>query len=186
MERWRDIPGYEGIYQVSNLGCVRTCEGKTTYTELRGVRHWRQRTLRQRMSPNRRGRVDARVNLWKDGKEKSWLVSRLVGMAWCDGYLEGLTINHKNGDPTDNRAENLEWVTRAENVKKGFEDGLYASLQKPVMLTHGPDVHIFPSMAEANTFLGRNHGYVSNCLKNGNRICDLQGREYMLYTEGAG
>ena len=183
MEKWRDIPGYEGIYQVSNLGCVRTCEGKTTYTELRGVRHWKQRTLKPRMSPNRRGRVDARVNLWKDGKEKGWLVSRLVGLAWCDGYLEGLTINHKNGDTTDNRAENLEWVTRSENVKKGFEDGLYASIQKPVMLTHGANTHIFRSMSEASTFLGRNPGYLKTCTKRGSRIVDSEGKEYRIYME---
>ncbi|UYU30300.1 NUMOD4 domain-containing protein [Siccibacter colletis] len=51
---------------------------------------------------------------------KKFSVHRMVAMAFCLGYEEGLHVNHKNGVRDDNRAENLEWVTPSENVKHGF------------------------------------------------------------------
>ena len=125
MEQWKDIPGYEGLYQASTQGSIRTCEGKTTSSARFEKRVWKQRILKQKLYKNRKGRIDARVSLWKDGIEKTWLVSRLVAITWCDGYLQGLTVNHKNGNPLDNSADNLEWLTRAENIKHGFREGLY-------------------------------------------------------------
>jgi hypothetical protein len=125
MEEWRDIPGYEKLYQASTLGNIRTCEGKTTSSARFAKRVWKQRVLKQKLTRNRYGRADARVNLWKDGVEKTMLVSRLVAMTWCSGYAEGLTVNHINGDPMDNRADNLEWLSRAANIRHGFDNGLY-------------------------------------------------------------
>lgn len=165
MEMWREIPGYEGIYEASNLGNIRSCEGKTTYTEHHGIRRWKQRVLKQRIQTKRGGRSDARVSLWRDGKEKTWLVARLIGMAWCSGYAEWETINHINGDSLDNRAENLEWVSVGENIRKGFETGLYSSVQDPVQLWCDGVTFNFASKAEASRFIGRSHSYVSNCMK---------------------
>jgi hypothetical protein len=180
MEQWRDIPGYEGIYQVSNMGRIRTCEGKTTYTERHGVRHWQQRTIKQKLVKHKRGRTDARVDLWKDGKSKTFLVARLVGMAWCDGFGEDLTINHINGNSLDNSASNLEWISNAENIRKGFETGLYANVQLPVSLTCGDRVEFFMSMADASRYLGRSHGYVSDCLKENRLATALDGQKYSV------
>ena len=180
MEHWRDIPGYEGIYQVSDIGNIRTCEGKTTYTERHGIRKWKQRVIKQKVSKNSHGRADPRVNLWKDGKEKTWLVSRLVGLAWCSGYEEGLTINHINGNHHDNRVGNLEWIPLSENIKKGYETGLFANCQKPVWLIGEEECFFFPSMAHASRFLGRSHGYVSEAAKKNNTVRDADGNKYTL------
>lgn len=178
MECWKDIPGYEGIYQSSTLGNIRTCEGKTTYTERHGVRHWKQRVLKQKFVANAKGRTDARVNLWKNGNEKSWLVSRLVGMTWCSGYAEDMTINHINGNPLDNRAQNLEWVSLSENIRKGFEAGLYSDIQLPVALVSEDKTLPFSSMATASKYLGKNNGYISLCLKKGRKASDQNGQTY--------
>ena len=123
-EQWKDIPGYEGIYQASNLGQIRTCAGKITSSARFPHRVWKQRILKQKRSTNTKGRVDYHVELWKDGNHKTFLVSRLVAMTWCDGYQHGFTVNHKNGDSVDNRAENLE-LSRGDNIRHGFANGLY-------------------------------------------------------------
>lgn len=128
-ELWKDIPGYEGLYQASNLGRIRTVEGKITYSTRHGVRHWHSRILKQKWEKRNRcsaGHKDARVQLYKNKQGKTLLVARLVAMAWCDGYEEGLTVNHIDCDPSNNTAANLEWITKAENIRKGFRDGAYA------------------------------------------------------------
>lgn len=182
MEKWRDIPGYEGLYQASNMGQIRTCEGKTTSNARYGKRVWKQRIMKQKYSKNRKGRTDARVILWKDGKERTWLVSRLVALTWCEGYADGLTVNHINGNPLDNSAPNLEWVTIADNVKKGFDTGLFANNQKAVALRNGNgEIILFASMAEASRHIGKSNSYISNYLKkNINYATDKNGNKYEI------
>ncbi len=154
MEGWRDIPGYETLYQASKLGEIRTCEGKTTSSARFAKRVWKQRVLKQKHSTNRYGRSDARVSLWKDGKEKTWLVARLVAMTWCEGYKEGLTVNHINGNTIDNRAENLEWITRSENIRHAFNTGLYKNwhpIQENINRKRGMLHHEQQSAAKSGT-----------------------------------
>ena len=125
MEEWKDIPGYEGLYQASTNGEIRTCAGKVTSNARYGRRVWKQRIIKQKLSSGKNGRRDYRVELWKDGKHMTFLVSRLVALTWCAGYQDGWTVNHKNGIPTDNRAENLEWLSHGDNIRHGFANGLY-------------------------------------------------------------
>ena len=70
MEKWKAIPEYEGIYEASDLGKIRTADGKTTWTDRHGARHWKQRILKQKWRRRQNGRrSDARVCLWKDGTD---------------------------------------------------------------------------------------------------------------------
>ena len=182
MERWRDVPGYEGIYQASDLGNIRTAEGKTTSNARYAIRRWKQRVLKQKVTANRLGRYDARIHLWKDGKAKTWLVARVIGLTWCPGYEDGLTINHKDGNPMNNRADNLEWVTRQENIRHAFRTGLCASFEKETKLISISDKaeYHFASEAEASRFLGRNHNYVNSCVKSGRMARDINGERYHI------
>lgn len=173
-EQWKSIPGYEGIYEVSDIGRIRSCEGKTTQNRLRGTVHWKQRIIKQkyRARKGNSDKKDARVILWKDKEWKTFLVSRLVALAWCSGYSDGMTVNHIDGDPLNNKAVNLEWVSHADNIRKGFEDGLYKT-QKAVTLTAANGERLsFRSMAEASRYIGRNNGYISNVLASGRRSAD--------------
>lgn len=125
MEEWKDIPGYEGLYQASTLGRIRTCEGKVTSSSRYPHRVWKQRVMKQKLARNSKGRCDYRVELWSGKTHRTWLVSRLVAMTWCAGYHDGWTVNHINGDPLDNRSVNLEWLSHGDNIRHGFANGLY-------------------------------------------------------------
>lgn len=177
MEEWRDIPGYEGIYEASNLGQIRSKVGKTTYSVRHGVRHWKQRILRPKLCRNKKGRLDARIELYKDGTHKTFLVARLVAMTWVDGYKPELTVNHRDGHTLNNKADNLEWLSRGDNIRQGFEDGLYSSCCQ-VRLKCGDTITHHDSMADASRYLDRCDGYISNCLKKGTPITDTRGIEY--------
>lgn len=165
-ELWKDVPGYEGLYQASNLGRIRSAPDKVTSSARYKVRVWETRIIRpkkEKRCRNSKGYTDERVELWKDGTHKTMLVSRLVAMAWVQGFSDEMTVNHINGNPLDNSASNLEWVTRAQNIQKAFETGLYQKLQMPVVLTSAlGDKRQFRSKADASRFLGKNSGYISN------------------------
>lgn len=112
-EEWRDIKGYEGLYQVSNLGRVKSLPKyrKTIYEYV---------SKPMILSPRARGRKGyLAVALNKDGKTKQFGIHRLVAQAFCpnpNGYVE---VNHKDEDKTNNRADNLEWCSRSYNVNYG-------------------------------------------------------------------
>lgn len=169
MEQWKDIPGYEGIYEASTEGRIRTNANKVTSNARYKERHWKQRILKPKYGKRmgNKNLSDARVSLWRNGEEHTWLVSRLVAMTWCDGFKDGLTVNHIDGDPHNNRADNLEWLTIGENIQHGFENGLFP--QKKVLLIDNEDgsADLFRSMACASRFLGKNSGYISNRIKKG-------------------
>ena len=101
-EIWKDIVGYEGIYQVSNMGQVKS------------VGYGKERILKQ---PANRGGYFI-VRLCKDKKQKNYLVSRLVGFAFLDTVDGCPEIDHINRVRTDNRVSNLRWAdafTQAQN-----------------------------------------------------------------------
>lgn len=166
MEQWKDIPGYEGIYQASSYGRIRTCEGKTTSNAHSAKRVWKQRTLKpiwvkRPSSPY----MQANVKLWKDGKVKTYLVARVVAMTWCEGYAEGLTVNHIDGNPGNNKADNLEWVTIRENIQKGFDAGLFSHCKPVTLIAKDGSVHKFRSQKRASDFLGMSRSYIYRAIK---------------------
>lgn len=160
-EIWKDIPNYEGLYQASNLGNIRTHKNKTTYTEQHGVRHWKQRILKPKSQNYETG---YRVDLWKDGKPKSYLVARLIAITFLGE--SNLTVNHINGNRFDNRLENLEWCSLKENIQKGFETGLYHT-QKAICIIDKEknEEHVYRSNAEASRKCGYCNAYFSNKIK---------------------
>lgn len=96
-EEWRPVAGYEGFYEVSNLGNVRK--------------------VQQMMRPADNGNGYLRVNLTKDGKTTTYYVHRLVAKAFCGNADDSKTVNHINHVTTDNRAVNLEWLSQKKNVQ---------------------------------------------------------------------
>lgn len=174
MENWKDIPGYVGLYQASTLGNIRSTPGKTTSSARFSKRVWKTRILKPKCAISNDYRHDLRVSLWKNGNVKDWLVARLVALTWVDGYSDGMTVNHINGDYLDNRPENLEWVTLAQNIRHAYSAGLMGATMRRITISDGEFTYSFASLADASRFLGRNVSYISNGLKLNRKIsgCD--------------
>ena len=167
MEIWRNVVGYEGIYEVSNYGFIRTHKDKVTYTEMHKIRHWKQRVLKQKTDKN----GYKRVSLWLNGKEKTWSVHRVVATAFLDKDGSNDIINHKDGNPSNNNVDNIEWCDYRHNLLHAFKNGLNNSRHKVELINYETsDVYHFESKREASEFLGRNKGFVSNSLKLGKAI----------------
>lgn len=126
-EIWKDIKDYEG-YQVSNLGRVRT-HNKITHTKKHGERHWKDRILKSKCKSAKTGH---RVDLWKDGKNKTFLVARLVAFTFFNKDINNheLTVNHIDGNRFNNKIENLELISLKENIQHAFRTGLMPSNRK--------------------------------------------------------
>lgn len=118
METWRDVVGYEGLYQVSDTGRVRSIDRMTTGNRNRLIKG---KVLRQWSN----GFGYLIVALSKNGADKTLRVHRLVAQAFIDNPSEKPYINHKDGNPKNNRVDNLEWCTQAENVKHAYDTGLH-------------------------------------------------------------
>jgi len=178
-EIWKDIPGYEGIYQASSYGRIRSVHGKTTHSIRSGIRRWRGRIIKPKGINPKTGYM---VTLWKDKKPKDWLVARLVGITFLGKPEDGrMTINHKDGNRFNNHVSNLEWLSLADNIRHAFENNLMSS-NRPIKLIYKNKAIEFSSLAKASRYLGRNPGYISSCLKWGRKITDKSGNPVKIIS----
>lgn len=100
---WKPIVGFEDCGEVSNTGLIRNKRGVIRKTSV---------------AKNGYERVGFH------GGQTTVAVHRLVARAFCEGHDEHLEVNHKDGDKLNNVAENLEWVTKSDNIKHAFANGL--------------------------------------------------------------
>ena len=103
-EIWKDITGYEGLYQVSNFGRIRSLDRVST-----SGRHLKGKIMKPVANPY------MRIALCKDGNKISFIVHRLVAEAFIPNPNNYTCINHKDEDKTNNNVDNLEWCTYKYN-----------------------------------------------------------------------
>ncbi len=126
MELWKEVDwldGYRGVMEVSSTGRVRRKSYKYEAVGRWGTTHETTKPDKL-LAPylGHHGYPEVAVQI--AGKRKKFTVHRLVGRAFVPGYSPELSINHINGVKTDNRAENLEWVTLSKNTQLQWETGL--------------------------------------------------------------
>ena len=114
MEVWKDIEGYDGYYQVSNLGRIKSLPRIDSMN----------RPVNGSITVIKNSNKYYRCALYKNGKQKSYLIHRLVAIHFVPNIYNKPDVNHKNGVKSDNTAENLEWVTKSENSKHAYDIGL--------------------------------------------------------------
>lgn len=118
-EEWRPIAGYEGLYEVSSLGRVRSLDIRVrTY---QGTRARRGRLLRFKPRPD----GYKTVSLSRDSKVTDFLVHRLVASAFISNPLSHPEVNHRDFDKTNNQASNLEWCNAGMNRVHSAKHGRY-------------------------------------------------------------
>lgn len=145
-EVWRDIIGYEGLYQVSDCGRV-----KSFY-------NGKERLL----SAGKDKDGYLQVKLYKDGKMKSCYVHRLVAQAFIPNPNGLSQVNHKDEIKTNNFETNLEWCSCKYNTNYGTRNERMSKAVYQYTLD-GSLVKLYPSVREAERKTGYNRGYISAC-----------------------
>lgn len=140
-EIWRDIKGYEGLYQVSNMGNVKSLRKNHLLT------------------PNNTGNGYFQVTLSANGKKTNHLIHRLVGSVFLPNPYNLPCINHKNCDRSDNRCENLEWCDYQYNTNY--------SVSKPILqyTKDGEFVRKWKSIISVEKNTNYNNAHISKCCK---------------------
>jgi len=136
-EQWRPIPGYEGLYEVSDLGRVRSIDRK----DMRGRRC---KGVVRRLQTDPDGH--RRVLLSKDGKQSTAKVYRLVLLAFVGPPPEGFEALHADGNPANDTLANLSWGSRSENLLDRVRHGTHHMANK----SHCPQGHEYDRL---NTYV---------------------------------
>lgn len=150
-EVWKDIPNYEGLYQVSNLGRIKSIthfvENKTTYGGIY--------TVRGKIINPKVDKGYYRCSLTKNKEKKMVAVHRMVAMAFIPNPENKPFINHINGNTKDNRIENLEWCTQKENVAHAVRTNLIKHYKIDMYDINDNYIRSFNNRYEIEKFFGR-------------------------------
>lgn len=152
MENWKEIDGTDGRLFVSDQGRVKSLlrDGKIL-----------------KATPDKKGYLRLRVTI--DRRKHSFKVHRLVAMAFVENPGGKPQVNHINGDKTDNRACNLEWVSNAENARHAIRTGLWETViegsrrennrrkRKIVGISPDGEEKQFQSIGDAERYLNSRH-----------------------------
>lgn len=160
-EVWKPIKGFEGIYEVSSLGNVRNANG---------------RMRKPFMIPKGYLMID----LFHNCKRTHARVNRLVAEAFIPNPDNKLEVNHKNGNKTDNRAENLEWSTKSENMVHAYRSGLQSKGLHPIQKVRClEDGKVYSTAGEA----ARAYGIVAHAVTSSCRRLSTRGKHNFRYEE---
>ena len=152
MECWKDIKGYEGLYQVSNLGRIRK--------DNKIINPWMQFGYKI-------------VGLWKNNKCQKLRVHRLVAEAFILNPNNYTQVNHKDEDKSNNSVENLEWCTQGYNTSNAEKEVIQMSIDETVLRT-------YKSLSEAARMSGVSLGNLSNLCNNKSHRKTLGGYKWVF------
>ncbi len=162
---WKAIQGYEGYYEVSDAGCVRSVD-RIIYDKNGWSRRYRGRDMKLTRTKGKDGNGYMVVNLRRDGTSYVAFIHILVATAFIPNPHGYPMVNHINGDKTNNTVSNLEWTTYSYNNIHA----LYNNLRKPrgtpvIQMTEDGDIiEVYESAAEAERITGISARLILQCI----------------------
>ena len=153
MEEWRDIKGYEGLYKISSCGKVYSIWKKSLKT----------------LQDDKDGYK--KVTIYKEGKPKCIAVHRLVASNFLEKPDGKDYVNHKDGNKSNNKVDNLEWCTQSENELHAHEAGLKHTRKEVSSYIDGTFEKHFKSTIEATKWLKQN-GYENASRSSISEVCN--------------
>ena len=149
-ERWLPIPNYEGYYEVSDLGNVRSVRynhfGNVVYSKI--------------LKPAIKARGYVGVVLSKQNVTKNHLIHRLVATTFLPNDECLPEVNHLDGNKTNNTVDNLQWSTSSDNLYHAYDTGLKRKDGKAVVCVETGE--IFESVKDANKAMGVTHYHITD------------------------
>lgn len=169
-EEWRPVIGYEGLYEVSNLGRVKSLgREKTTHSKRWGV-VFTQQVKEKILVPLLGSNGRYHFSLYKDGKKKIHSRASIVANAWVGGYQDGYEINHIDENVKNDVASNLEWCSHLYNMRYGTRnDRAIKKMRKTkgrrvkVTTKQGGLIGIYETISDACRDIGCSSSNVSKC-----------------------
>lgn len=180
VETWKAIEGYEGLYEVSNLGRVKSLS--------------RLRVKEHLLSQFKNHEGYKRVNLWKNNSSKKYSVHRLVAEAFIPNPESKPQVNHIDENKQNNSVENLEWVTAIENhnhgtlnarISKSLTNNPRKSKSVSAFDDEGNLICTYPSIYEASRQMGVCASSITSCIKGRNRMKHCCGFAWKFSEGGA-
>lgn len=177
MEIWKDVKGYEGIYQVSNLGNIKRLERISNFKSVNQHKEYKTtRKIKERLKKQTINQCGYyQTTLYKDSNRKNVLVHRLVAQAFIPNPENKPTVNHIDGNRTNNNINNLEWATYPEQqlhvnhilgkksiISKQCREKRAEQLRKKVKRSDGK---IYKSIREASKDSNVHSGNIVRCCK---------------------
>ena len=151
-EVWKDVSGYEGVYQISNTGRVKSLKRII-------IGRWDSRQLlNERILKPSTFRGYKRVLLLKNKIRTNFIVHRLVAIAFIGNPEKKSQVNHKNGIKNDNSVSNLEWCTPSENTKHAYDLGLAKPPLKGVYGKNNPLSIPIKQLSKVGVFIKLHYG----------------------------
>lgn len=165
-EVWKDVDGYEGSYQVSNLGRVRSLNRYIIYRD--GVKHFKKGRV---LVPQKDYHGYKIISFGRKNKKK---IHRLVAMAFVKNPNpeEFNVVNHKDSNPSNNCFSNLEWCTQIYNIEVGLMRKRMKEVRsKPIVQCNrsGDTINEFSSIREASRLTGVNRWNITTALHKNNK-----------------
>ena len=153
-EIWKDIPNYEGLYQASNLGNIRSLKNR-----------WGNRIEPRLVKQQKTKKGYKRVRLSKKNKSKTFMVHRIIYITFIKDIENGLEINHKDFNRENNKINNLEMITHTNNVR-------YSKAKPIIQLSLNNEyIRKWDCIRDVEKEIGIDHRQICSCLLGKQKTC---------------